>query len=50
MLVVLDEFTRRCQAIVVARRLRSDDVLQCLADLSLQARIDSRRALLSSYT
>ena len=33
MLVVLDEFTRRCLAIVVARRLRSDDVLQCLADL-----------------
>jgi len=33
MLVVLDEFTRRCLAIVVARRLRSDDVLYCLADL-----------------
>ena len=33
MLVVLDEFTRRCLAIVVARRLRSDDVLQCSADL-----------------
>ena len=33
MLVVLDEFTRRCLAIVVARRLRSDDVLQCLTDL-----------------
>ncbi len=33
MLVVLDEFTRRCLAIVVARRLRSDDVLDCLADL-----------------
>jgi putative transposase len=33
MLVVLDEFTRRCLAIVVARRLRSDDVLHCLADL-----------------
>ena len=33
MLVVLDEFTRRCLAIVVARRLRSDGVLQCLADL-----------------
>ena len=27
------EFTRRCLAIVVARRLRSDDVLQCLSDL-----------------
>lgn len=33
MLVVLDEFTRRCLAIVVARRLSSDDVLHCLADL-----------------
>ena len=33
MLVVLDEFTRRCLAIVVARRPRSDDVLHCLADL-----------------
>ena len=33
MLVVLDEFTRRCLAIIVARRLRSDDVLHCLADL-----------------
>ena len=33
MLVVLDEFTRRCLAIVVARRLRSDDLLQCLTDL-----------------
>jgi putative transposase len=33
MFVVIDEFTRRCLAIVVARRLRSDDVLHCLADL-----------------
>ncbi len=33
MLTVIDEFTRRCLAIVVARRLRSDDVLQCLTDL-----------------
>lgn len=33
MLVVIDEFTRRCLAIVVARRLRSDDVLHCLAEL-----------------
>ena len=32
-LVVLDEYTRRCLAIVVARRLRSDDVLHCLTDL-----------------
>ena len=30
---MIDEFTRRCLAIVVARRLRSDDVLQCLTDL-----------------
>lgn len=33
MLTVIDEYTRRCLAIVVARRLRSDDVLQCLAEL-----------------
>jgi len=33
MLTVIDEFTRRCLAIVVARRLRSDDVLHCLAEL-----------------
>ncbi len=33
MLTVIDEFTRRCLAIIVARRLRSDDVLQCLTDL-----------------
>jgi transposase InsO family protein len=33
MLVVIDEYTRRCLAIVVARRLRSDDVLQCLTEL-----------------
>src|SRR5512137_691458 len=33
MLTVIDEFTRRGLAIVVARRLRSDDVLQCLTDL-----------------
>jgi hypothetical protein len=36
MLVVLDEFTRRCLVIVVARRLRSDDVLHCLTDLFTQ--------------
>ncbi len=29
MLTVIDEVTRRCLAIVVARRLRSDDVLRC---------------------
>jgi putative transposase len=36
MLTVIDEFTRRCLAIVVARRLRSDDVLHCLTDLMSQ--------------
>ena len=35
MLTVIDEFTRRCLAIVVARRLRSDDVLHCF-DRSLR--------------
>ena len=30
MLCVIDEFTRCCLAIAVARRLRSYDVLQCL--------------------
>ena len=33
MLTVIDEFTRRCLAIVVDRRLNSDNVLQCLTDL-----------------
>jgi len=33
MLTVIDEFTRACLAIAVARRLRSDDVLEVLADL-----------------
>ena len=33
MLTVLDEYTRECLAIVVARKLRSDDVLHCLAEL-----------------
>jgi transposase InsO family protein len=32
-LTVIDEYTRRCLAIMVARRLRSDDVLHCLTDL-----------------
>jgi putative transposase len=36
MLTVIDEFTRACLAIVVARRLRSDDVLHCLTDLMSQ--------------
>jgi putative transposase len=31
MLTVIDEYTRECLAIPVARRLRSDDVLHCLA-------------------
>jgi transposase InsO family protein len=33
LLTVIDEYTRECLAIRVARRLRSDDVLDCLADL-----------------
>ena len=33
MLTVIDEFTRKCLAIEVSRRLRSDDVLHVLADL-----------------
>jgi transposase InsO family protein len=33
MLTVIDEFTRECLAIEVARRLRHDDVLHVLADL-----------------
>jgi putative transposase len=33
MLTVIDEFTRRSLAIVVARKLRSDDVLHCLTEL-----------------
>ena len=36
MLCIIDEFTRRCLAIVVARRLRSDDVLHHLADLFVE--------------
>ena len=33
MLTVIDEYSRECLAIEVARRLRSDDVLQVLTDL-----------------
>lgn len=33
MLTVIDEYTRECLAIRVARQLRQDDVLDCLADL-----------------
>ena len=29
----MDEYTRECLAIVVARRLRADDVLACLTQL-----------------
>jgi putative transposase len=35
MLTVIDEFTRECLAIRVARRLSSHDVLDCLADLMI---------------
>jgi len=33
MLTIIDEYTRECLAIDVARHLRSDDVLYCLAEL-----------------
>jgi putative transposase len=33
MLTVIDEYTRTCPAIIVARRLNSDDVLQRLTEL-----------------
>ena len=36
MLTVIDEYTRECLAIRVARRLRSHDVLDCLADLMIE--------------
>ena len=36
MLTVIDEHTRECLAIVVARRLTSDDVLQILTDLFVE--------------
>ena len=36
MLTIVDEFTRECLAIVVARRMRSIDVLQVLADLFIE--------------
>lgn len=35
-LVVIDEFTRECLALVISRQLRSDDVLHCLARLSVE--------------
>lgn len=31
--LIIDEFTRECLALVVARQLRSDDVMYCLAEL-----------------
>jgi len=33
MLTTIDEYSRECLAIEAARRLRSDDVLQALAEL-----------------
>src|SRR5918998_1840907 len=36
MLTVIDEFTRECLAILVARRLTSDDVLALLAELFVE--------------
>ena len=36
MLTVIDEFMRRCLAIVVARRLKSDDVLRYLSELFIR--------------
>jgi len=36
MLTVIDEYTRECLAIVMARRLSSDDVLQALATLFIE--------------
>ena len=36
MLTLIDEFTRECLAIQVERRLRSDDVLDCLAEVMTQ--------------
>ena len=36
MLTVIDEYTRRCLAVRVERRLRSGDVLDCLADLMIE--------------
>ncbi len=36
MLVIVDEYTRECLAIEVARSLRSEHVLECLGELLLQ--------------
>jgi transposase InsO family protein len=35
-LTLIDEYSRECLAIEVARRMRSDDVLECLADLFIE--------------
>ena len=35
-MTVIDEYTRECLAILVDRRIRSDDVLDCLTDLFLE--------------
>ena len=42
MLAVLDEFTRECLAIDVARRLSSDDVLERLSDLFVRRGVPAR--------
>ena len=34
-LTVIDEYSRECLAIVVDRKIKSDDVLDCLSDLFL---------------
>jgi len=36
MLTVIDEYSRECLAIVVARRLGSDEVLHCLTELCIR--------------
>jgi transposase InsO family protein len=36
MLTVIDEFTRECMAIKVARRMRNEDVMHVLADLFIE--------------
>ena len=36
MLTVVDEYSRECLAIVTERRLKSDDVLECLAELFIR--------------
>jgi putative transposase len=38
MLTVIDEFTRCCLTIVVARKLNADDVLHCLTELFATAK------------